>query len=130
MRLVVKKYLLLLTVPLMASVCVLAQTSHPPGQQPVSPATSPVAAPGSTPAPPAATIDTVALPSNVLPLYGPYDTIIVSAKVYDNDAVTGNHPAIYLGYRADDTCHAPSPGRVDAVAECGVCHLSLCAEGG
>jgi hypothetical protein len=95
MRLVVKKYLLLLTVPLMASVCVLAQTSHPPGQQPVSPATSPVAAPGSTPAPPAATIDTVALPSNVpRPVYGPYDTIIVSAKVYDNELL----PATTLQY--------------------------------
>jgi hypothetical protein len=95
MRLVVKKYLLLLTVPLMASVCALAQVSHPPGQPPAGPATTPATRPGGAPAPTVASVDTAALPANIpRPVYGPYDTIIVSAKVYANELL----PASTLQY--------------------------------
>jgi hypothetical protein len=57
MRLVPFKYLLLLTVPLLTAVCACAQ-------QP----------------------DTVSLPPDVArPVLGPYDTILVSAQVYDHE---------------------------------------------
>lgn len=95
MRSVVKKYLSLLAVPLLASVFSLAQVSHPPGQQPAGPATSPVTTSGGASAPAAATVDTAALPPNIpRPVYGPYDTIIVSAKVYDSELL----PARTLQY--------------------------------
>ena len=95
MRSVVKKYLSLLAVPLLASVVSLAQASHPPGQQPAGPATSPVTTSGGASAPTAATVDTAALPPNIpRPVYGPYDTIIVSAKVYDSELL----PASTLQY--------------------------------
>src|ERR1700683_4814141 len=69
MRSVVLKYLIFLTVPLMAATCALAQ-------QPDS-ARRPAIA------------DTTPLPPDVIrPVYGPYDTIIVSAQVYDRELLS------------------------------------------
>lgn len=79
MRPVFAKYLILLTVPLMAAVGAWAQASYPPvqSQPPVQNA--------------ARAVDTGALPPDVpRPVYGPYDTIIVPAKVLDNQLLPAN----------------------------------------
>lgn len=71
MRPVFAKYLLLLTVPLVAAVCAFGQTSHPP-------------IPDSARRP--AVADTAPLPPDVIrPVFGPYDTILVGAQVYDHE---------------------------------------------
>jgi hypothetical protein len=73
MRFLVLRYIFLLTVPMMASVCVWAQQSHPPA----SPAAKP------------ATPDTATIPADVIrPVLGPYDTIIVSAQVIDHELLS------------------------------------------
>ena len=80
MRPVLRKYLILLTVPLLASVCVWAQQSHPPVADSArlpNPARRPAIA------------DTAPLPPDVVrPVFGPYDTIIVSAQVYDHELLS------------------------------------------
>jgi hypothetical protein len=74
MRSVVKKYLLLLIVPLLAMLYVSAQ-----------PATAPPAQPATTP-PATSPADTAALPPDIpRPIYGPNDTITVPAKIYDGE---------------------------------------------
>lgn len=80
MRFALKKYLLLLIVPLLAMLYASAQPATAPGQQPTQPAS-----PGTaSPAHPSA--DTAALPPNIpRPVYGPNDTITVPAKIYDGE---------------------------------------------
>src|ERR1700722_11738130 len=74
MRCVVHKYLLFLTVPMMAVLCTFGQTARPSG-------------PDTTRRP--ANKDTASLPPDVIrPVYGPYDTIIVSAQVYDHELLS------------------------------------------
>jgi hypothetical protein len=74
MRFVVLKYLVLSAVPLLASACVWAQQPH-----------SPVTDSAKRPA----VADTAPLPPDVIrPVYGPYDTIIVSAQVYDHELLS------------------------------------------
>jgi len=99
MRLVFLKYLILLTVPLMAMLCARAQR---PATVPAGGAAGGAAAPAGAvvvpparPAPTAMTVDTTPLPVDVpRPVYGPYDTIIVPAKVFDNQLL----PATTLQY--------------------------------
>jgi Domain of unknown function (DUF4294) len=80
MRPVLRKYLILLTVPLLATACVWAQQSHPPvgdSARVPNPARRPAIA------------DTAPLPPDIVrPVFGPYDTIIVSAQVYGHELLS------------------------------------------
>jgi hypothetical protein len=69
MRLLVSRYLLLLTVPLMAAVCACAQAPDSARRRAVA--------------------DTASLPPDVIrPVYGPYDTLLVGAQVYDHELLS------------------------------------------
>jgi hypothetical protein len=82
MRPVLLKYLFLLTVPLLGVVCLRAQQSHPPvGDSTQNRLPNPARRP--------AIADTAPLPPDVVrPVFGPYDTIIVSAQVYDHELLS------------------------------------------
>ena len=72
MRPVVKKYLLLLIVPLLVVLHASAQPATAPAQQPAHPVA-----------------DTAILPPNIpKPVYGPNDTITVPAKIYDGELLS------------------------------------------
>ena len=77
MRPVVLKYFVMLTVPLMAAACAWAQQPTPPSRPASDTAKRPVVA------------DTAPLPPDVIPpVYGPYDTIIVGAQVFDHELLS------------------------------------------
>lgn len=82
-----QKYLFLLTVTLLIGGSVWAQ------QVPAIGGAAPAAAsvPATASAPAAASVDTAPLPPNIpRPVYGPYDTIIVPAKVYGNELLSAS----------------------------------------
>jgi Domain of unknown function (DUF4294) len=95
----VKKYLLLLIVPLVTLAGVRAQQASPaqqppPGQQ-IPPGSQP-----AHPAPTSTTVDTATLPPNIpRPTYGPNDTIIVAAKIYGNELLpAGTMQYVWVGH--------------------------------
>ncbi|HEV2354097.1 MAG TPA: DUF4294 domain-containing protein [Puia sp.] len=95
MRPVFAKYLILFTVPLLAAQCGWAQSSQARPQS-VPTQDSPAQATSATQARPLTGVaDTALLPPDIpRPVYGPYDTIIVPATVYDNELL----PAKTLDY--------------------------------
>jgi hypothetical protein len=81
----VKKYLLLLIVPLVTLAGVRAQQPSP-AQQP--------------PPPTSTTVDTAPLPPNIpRPVYGPNDTIVVAATIYGNELLpAGTMQYVWVGH--------------------------------
>ncbi len=84
MRSPVPKYVVLFAVLLMSMACALGQQSNPPAGTPGNPASHPA---DSSKRPSIA--DTAVLPPDVVrPVYGPYDTIITGAQVYNHELLS------------------------------------------
>jgi hypothetical protein len=97
----VKKYLLLLIVPLVTLAGVRAQQPSPAQQPPPAQQPSPSSQPGHPVTPPTSTtVDTAALPPNISrPVYGPNDTIVVAAKIYGNELLpAGTMQYVWVGH--------------------------------